>query len=52
MTEGIPQRAQPDEIYARLREPFGYWNSVGLLAAMAGPCFLWLGARRARATPR
>ena len=46
LTKIFPSALNPDEIYARLREPFGYWNSVGLLAAMAGPACLWLGARR------
>lgn len=36
----------PDEVYARLRAPYGYWNSVGLTAALAVPPLLWLGARR------
>jgi O-antigen ligase len=31
---------------ARLREPFGYWNAVGLAAAMGVICCMWLGARR------
>ncbi|HEU4978078.1 MAG TPA: O-antigen ligase family protein [Solirubrobacteraceae bacterium] len=35
-----------NEVYARLRAPFGYWNAVGLSAALAVPCCLWLGARR------
>jgi len=43
----FPAQLQPDEIYARLREPFGYWNAVGLMAAMGVPGCLWLGARRA-----
>lgn len=43
----FPGELQPDEIYARLREPFGYWNAVGLMAAMGVPGCLWLGARRA-----
>jgi tetratricopeptide (TPR) repeat protein len=34
------------ETYARLRAPFGYWNAVGLMAALAVPPCLWLGARR------
>lgn len=34
------------ETFARLREPFGYWNAVGLVAAMGMPLSLWLGARR------
>ena len=34
------------EIYARIGQPFGYWNAVGVTAAMAFPLALWLGARR------
>ncbi len=36
----------PDETFARLREPFGYWNAVGLMAALGVPPLLWLAARR------
>ena len=43
----FPGQLQPNEVYARLREPFGYWNAVGLMAAMGVPGCLWLGARRA-----
>ncbi|MGD0198609.1 MAG: O-antigen ligase family protein [Solirubrobacteraceae bacterium] len=32
--------------YARLNAPFGYWNFVGLTAAVGLPGALWLGARR------
>src|SRR6202030_419973 len=32
---------------ARLQEPFGYWNAIGLTAAMGVICCMWLGARRA-----
>jgi hypothetical protein len=32
--------------YARLEEPYGYWNALGLTAAMSAICCLWLGARR------
>ncbi|MEA2392965.1 MAG: hypothetical protein QOJ82_856 [Solirubrobacteraceae bacterium] len=46
LTKVFPGALNPDEIYARLRQPFGYWNSVGLMAAVAGPACLWLGARR------
>jgi hypothetical protein len=46
LTKVFPGALNPDEIYARLRDPFGYWNSVGLMAAMGGPACLWLGARR------
>ena len=31
---------------ARLEEPFGYWNALGLDAAMGIVCCMWLGARR------
>ncbi|HEX7300673.1 MAG TPA: O-antigen ligase family protein [Solirubrobacteraceae bacterium] len=47
LTKVFPGALNPDEIYARLREPFGYWNAVGLMAALAAPACLWLGARRA-----
>jgi hypothetical protein len=46
LTKVFPGTFNPDEIYARLREPFGYWNAVGLMAAAAAPACLWLGARR------
>jgi hypothetical protein len=46
LTKIFPGALNPDEIYARLREPFGYWNAVGLMAALAAPGCLWLGARR------
>jgi hypothetical protein len=46
LTKILPGALNPDEIYARLREPFGYWNSVGLMAALGVPGCLWLGARR------
>ena len=45
-TKVFPGALNPDELYARLRSPYGYWNSVGLTAAMAVPPLLWLGARR------
>src|SRR3954447_24357703 len=46
VTKVFPGALDPDELYARLRSPYGYWNSVGLTAAMAVPPLLWLGARR------
>jgi O-antigen ligase/polysaccharide polymerase Wzy-like membrane protein len=46
LTKVFPGALSPHEDYARLREPFGYWNAVGLTAALAGPACLWLGARR------
>jgi O-antigen ligase len=35
------------DMYARLRTPYGYWNAIGLTAAMGVVACLWLGARRA-----
>ncbi|MFZ0384999.1 MAG: hypothetical protein WAL22_05010 [Solirubrobacteraceae bacterium] len=32
----------------RLEAPFGYWNAVGLCAALGLPACLWVGARRGR----
>jgi tetratricopeptide (TPR) repeat protein len=46
LTKILPGALNPDEVYARLREPFGYWNSIGLMAALGIPGCLWLGARR------
>jgi tetratricopeptide (TPR) repeat protein len=46
LTKIFPAALSADEAYARLREPYGYWNAVGLEAALAAlPC-LWLGTRR------
>jgi tetratricopeptide (TPR) repeat protein len=46
LTKILPGTFAPDEVYARLREPFGYWNAVGLMAALGVPGALWLAARR------
>ena len=46
LTKIFPGALNPDEVYARLREPFGYWNSIGLAAALGVPGCLWLGTRR------
>jgi hypothetical protein len=45
VTKVAPGWLAADEIYARLREPYGYWNAVGLTAAMGMPLCLWLGTR-------
>ena len=42
----FPEYLNEFELFARLREPFGYWNAVGLAGALAVPGCLWLGARR------
>ncbi len=36
----------PLNTFARLNEPYGYWNAVGLTAAMGVITCLWLGSRR------
>ena len=46
--KGVPgQSSAPAVTYARLEEPYGYWNAIGLTAAMGAIGCLWLGARRA-----
>jgi tetratricopeptide (TPR) repeat protein len=45
-TKLFPEWLNEFELFARLREPFGYWNAVGLMGALAVPGCLWLGARR------
>ncbi len=42
----IPESLDSSDAYARLSLPFGYWNAVGLTAALGIPPCLWLGARR------
>ncbi len=44
-TKIAPGWLAEDEVYARLREPYGYWNAVGVTAAMGIPLTLWLGTR-------
>ena len=46
MTKVLPGVAERRRALRPLRAPFGYWNSVGLAAAMGLPGLLWLGARR------
>jgi hypothetical protein len=41
----------PTELYARIGQPFQYWNAVGATAALAVPGALWLGARRSGHQP-
>jgi hypothetical protein len=45
-TKVLPDLLAPDERAARLRAPFGYWNAVGLMAALGVPPMLWLASRR------
>ncbi len=46
LTKVFPASLDPANTFARLNEPYGYWNAVGLSAAMGAICCLWLGARR------
>jgi len=46
LSKVFPASLAGDETYARLREPFAYWNAVGLMAALGVPPMLWLAARR------
>jgi hypothetical protein len=39
------------EIYARIAEPYGSWNAVGVTAALGVVPALWLGARRSGLQP-
>jgi O-Antigen ligase/Tetratricopeptide repeat len=47
LTKIFPGKLVPLSSYARLAEPYGYWNAVGLTAALGMICCVWLGARRA-----
>lgn len=46
LTKVFPEAFAENEVFARLRAPFGYWNAVGLMAALGVPPLLWLAARR------
>ncbi len=46
LTKVFPAWLASAETYGRLREPFEYWNAVGLMAALGLPPAVWLGARR------
>jgi O-Antigen ligase len=46
-----PSSLAANEIYARIGQPYGYWNAVGVTAALAIPPAVWLGARRSGHAP-
>ncbi|HEY2602852.1 MAG TPA: O-antigen ligase family protein [Thermoleophilaceae bacterium] len=46
-----PGSLAADELYARIGQPYGYWNAVGVTAALAIPPAVWLGARRSGHAP-
>jgi len=46
LTKSLPNHFPVANEYARLKEPYGYWNALGLTAAMGAVGCMWLGARR------
>jgi hypothetical protein len=46
LTKVLPNHLDAADSYARLQQPYGYWNAIGLTAAMGAIGCLWLGARR------
>ncbi len=46
LTNMFPGSLVAADRFARLQEPYGYWNALGLTAAMGAICCLWLGSRR------
>jgi O-antigen ligase len=46
-----PSNLAANEIYARIGQPYSYWNAVGVTAALAIPPTVWLGARRSGHAP-
>jgi O-antigen ligase/cytochrome c-type biogenesis protein CcmH/NrfG len=47
LTKSLPNHFSEANRYARIYEPYGYWNALGLTAAMGAIGCMWLGARRA-----
>lgn len=47
LAKALPDHLPEANRYARLKEPYGYWNALGLTAAIGAICCMWLGARRA-----
>ncbi len=47
LTKSLPNHFTEANLFARLYEPYGYWNALGLTAAMGAIGCMWLGARRA-----
>jgi hypothetical protein len=46
LSKVFPASIDRANTFARINEPYGYWNAVGLSAAMGVICCMWLGARR------
>lgn len=47
----FPGALAENELYARIGAPYGYWNAVGVTAAIGLMTALWLGARRSGHPP-
>ena len=47
VTKSLPDHFAQANLFARIYEPYGYWNALGLTAAMGAIGCVWLGARRA-----
>ncbi len=50
LAKAVPALDPEGDRVARLREPVGYWNALALLADIALPLALWLGASTGRRT--
>ena len=46
LTQDLPEPRAAGHRSRACSEPYGYWNAVGLTAAMGVICCMWLGARR------
>jgi O-antigen ligase len=46
LTKCFPGDLVPYTVYARLEQPYSYWNALGLTAGLGVICCLWLAARR------
>ncbi|MFZ0089895.1 MAG: hypothetical protein WAL63_10335, partial [Solirubrobacteraceae bacterium] len=44
----FPATLAASNIYGRVQAPFGYWNALGVSAALGLPACLWASARRSR----
>jgi O-antigen ligase/polysaccharide polymerase Wzy-like membrane protein len=51
LAKAIPALDPEGDRIARLREPVGYWNALALLADIALPLALWIGATSSRRLP-
>ena len=47
----FPGSLAANDLYARISQPYGYWNAVGITAAIGIPPAVWLGARRSGHAP-